>query len=102
MAQERPGETETERADRNFGELLQELRVTQTGIQVLFAFLLTIPFAARFEKLDDFQRANLLAAIMLSALATACLIAPVSYHRLLFRQRLKDHIVNATNGFALA
>lgn len=98
----RPDETEEERADRNFGELLQELRVTQTGVQILFAFLLTIPFQARFERLDAFQRHALVAALVLAALATGCLIAPVAYHRLLFRLRLKDQIVRVTNGFALA
>jgi hypothetical protein len=98
----RPGETEVERADRNFGELLQELRVAQTGVQILFAFLLTIPFAARFEALDDFERRVLLCALVFSTVATACLIAPVAYHRLLFRRRMKDHIVDATNRYAIA
>ena len=98
----RPDETEIERADRNFGELLQELRVAQTGVQILFAFLLTIPFAARFQAIDDFERRVLVAALVFSAIATACLIAPVAYHRLLFRQRLKDHIVEVTNRYAIA
>lgn len=98
----RPDETEEERADRNFGELLQELRVAQTGIQILFAFLLTIPFQARFDQLDGFQRGVLVAALVFATCATACLIAPVAYHRLLFRQRMKDHIVNASNRYAIA
>ena len=102
MGNGRPEETEEERADRNFGDLLQELRVAQTGVQILFAFLLTIPLQARFEKLDTWQRDVFIAALLFSALATACLIAPVAYHRVLFRQRLKDLIVRSASRFALA
>lgn len=98
----RPGETETERADRNFGELLQELRVAQTGVQILLAFLLTIPFQARFAGLDDAQRALLVAALVFAACAAVCLIAPVAYHRILFRKRMKDYIVKVTNRYAMA
>ena len=98
----RPGETESERADRNFGDILQELRVTQTGVQILFGFLLTMPLQARFDKLDSYERALLVIAVLLLAVATACIIAPVAWHRALFRHRLKKEIVDASNRFAKA
>jgi hypothetical protein len=101
-APDRPGETEAERADRNFTELLQELRVAQTGVQILFAFLLTMPFQARFRDLDTFGLVAFGAAIMASALATACLIAPVAYHRILFRQQAKDWVVFRASRLATA
>jgi hypothetical protein len=98
----RPGETESERADRNFNDILQELRVAQTGVQILFGFLLTIPMQARFERLDDVERALLVISVLLLACATACIIAPVAWHRALFRHRLKKEIVDASNVFAKA
>jgi hypothetical protein len=98
----RPNETEDERADRNFNDILQELRVAQTGVQILFGFLLTIPMQARFERLDDVERALLVISVLLLACATACIIAPVAWHRALFRHRLKKEIVDASNVFAKA
>ena len=98
----RPGETESERADRNFNDILQELRVAQTGVQILFGFLLTIPMQARFERLDDVERGLLVVSVLLLACATACIIAPVAWHRALFRHRLKKEIVDASNTFAKA
>jgi hypothetical protein len=98
----RPGETEDERADRNFQDILQELRVAQTGVQILFGFLLTMPLQARFERLDDYERALLILSVLLLACATACIIAPVAWHRALFRHRLKKEIVDASNVFAKA
>jgi hypothetical protein len=98
----RPGETEDERADRNFQDILQELRVAQTGVQILFGFLLTMPLQARFERLDDYERALLILSVLLLACATACIIAPVAWHRVLFRHRLKKEIVDASNVFAKA
>ncbi len=98
----RPGETEGERADRNFADILQELRVSQTGVQILFGFLLTMPLQARFERLDQYERALLVIAVLLLACATACIIAPVAWHRALFRHRLKKEIVDASNSFAKA
>jgi Family of unknown function (DUF6328) len=92
-APDRSGETEAERADRNFTELLQELRVAQTGVQILFAFLLTMPFQARFSGMDTFGLVAYGAAILSSALAAVCLIAPVAYHRILFRRQAKDWVV---------
>jgi hypothetical protein len=96
----RPGETEGQRADRNFNDILQELRVAQTGVQILFGFLLTMPLQARFERLDDVEKTLLVVAVLLLACATACIIAPVAWHRALFRHRLKKEIVDASNVFA--
>lgn len=93
-------ETEAERADRNFTELLQELRVAQTGVQILFAFLLTLPFTQRFEKLGDDDRSVYLGTLLATAVATACLIAPVSHHRILFRRHRKPEIVDTANKLA--
>ena len=96
----RPGETEDQRADRNFNDILQELRVTQTGVQILFGFLLTMPLQSRFEQLDAYERGLLVVAVLLLAVATACIIAPVAWHRVLFRHRVKREIVDAGNRFA--
>ncbi|WP_108492829.1 DUF6328 family protein [Promicromonospora sp. AC04] len=86
-------ETPTERADRNWIELLQELRVMQTGVQILTGFLLTLPFQSRFADLDDYQRTVYLALVVTSVTATALIVAPVSVHRSLFRQQMKSDIV---------
>src|SRR2546423_4815797 len=86
-------ETPLERWDRNFSELLQELRVAQTGVQVLFAFLLTLPFTNRFERITGVQRGTYVVTLVAAAAATALLIAPVSYHRLVFRQGRKPQLV---------
>jgi len=96
----RPDESTAQRLDRNHGEILQELRVAQTGVQLLFGFLLTVPFQARFSEVDGWQRNAMVLALILAALATAFLIAPVSYHRILFRQQMKDEVVKAANRFA--
>ncbi len=95
-------ESENERADRNWNELLQELRVTQTGTQILTGFLLTIPFQQRFADLDAFQKDVYLVLVVLAVLATALFVAPVSLHRVLFRRRLKPELVSAGSGFARA
>jgi hypothetical protein len=99
---EHRGESDLERADRNWDELLGELRVTQTGVAVLFSLLLTVPFSSRFEDVTSFQRQVYLAALLLSAASAIVLIAPVAYHRLLFRQRQKPHVVQVANRMALA
>jgi len=101
VSTDRPRETEAERADRNFGELLQELRVAQTGVQILFAFLLTMPLQSRFETLDHWERSVFIAALLFSAGATVCLIAPVAYHRALFAHRLKQQVVLVASRFAI-
>jgi hypothetical protein len=94
-------ETEAERVDRNLGELLQELRVTSIGVQVLFGFLLSLPFTTRFTMLDHAQRRLYLVDLTCAALATAVLIAPVAYHRLVFRQHVKVRLLRTANVLAL-
>src|ERR671928_1454938 len=94
-------ETETERLDRNLIELLQELRVVQTGVQVLFAFLLTVPFSARFDEITDFQRGAYFAALVGTAAASVLLIAPTSVHRILFRLGQKEYMVDLSNRLAI-
>src|SRR3712207_7407058 len=74
-----------QRADRNFAELLQELRVVQTGVQILFAFLLTLSFMDRFATVDAFQRTVYVFTLVASATTIVLLVAPVAVHRLLFR-----------------
>lgn len=95
-------ETETEGLDRNWNELLQELRVTQTGVQILAGFLLTLPFQQRFSDLDDPQRTAYLVSLSCAVLATALLVAPVSAHRVLFRQRAKRQLVSFADKAALS
>lgn len=102
MGADRPDETEAQRADRNFGELLQELRVVQTGVQILFASMLTLPFQQVFQRLSAAQRHVYIAAVLLAVGAVICLTAPVAYHRALFRLRLKDEIVTIASRFAVA
>ena len=94
------GESEAQRLDRNLSELLQELRVAQTGVQILFAFLLTMPFSARFEQTTQFQRELYVVTLLCAAGATALLIAPVSIHRFLFRARKKKQLVASGNLLA--
>lgn len=96
----RPEETEKERLDRNWNELLQELRVVQTGIQIITGFLLAAVFQSRFEDLDAFQLTVYLALVVTSVLTTIVGLAPVSLHRILFRKRAKDWIVEYTDRFA--
>ena len=95
-------ETPEERADRNLSELLQELRVALPGVQILFAFLLTVPFSNGFPRLDDFQRDLYFGVLCSTAIATAFLIAPSANHRLLFRMRDKEHLVQISNRLAIA
>ena len=99
---ERPGETEAQRDDRNLVELLQELRVAAIGVQVIFGFLLSLPFYARFAALGHAQRALYLVAVVLSAVSMALLLGPVAYHRLVFRRGQKHHLVRAANVMAIA
>jgi RsiW-degrading membrane proteinase PrsW (M82 family) len=93
-------ETEAERLDRNYAELLQELRVTQTGVQILFAFLLTLAFTQRFPQIDSFQRATYVVTLLFAAAAAALLIAPVAFHRVVFRQNQKREVVFNANRMA--
>ncbi|MFI7322977.1 DUF6328 family protein [Streptomyces venezuelae] len=93
-------ETPLERADRNFAELLQELRVTQTGVQILFAFLLTLAFSPRFPSLDAVQRGTYVTTLLLAVLAAALFTAPAALHRSLFQQRAKPLIVRVSSRLA--
>ena len=86
-------ETRTERLDRNWNELLQELRVTQTGVQLLTAFLLSLPLQQRFTGLATYQHGLYLVAVGLSISATGFLVAPVAVHRVLFRRHERDRLV---------
>ncbi len=86
-------ETPNERADRNWDELLQELRVMQTGTQILTGFLLAVAFQPRFEDMDEFQRDVYVALVALAALATILALAPVGMHRALFGRRRKPELV---------
>lgn len=95
------GETPLQRADRNWDELLSELRVTQTGVAILFSLLLTVPFSARFDDVDAFGRRVYLAALLLAAASAVVLIAPVAYHRVLFAQQQKAQVVRTSNRLAL-
>jgi hypothetical protein len=94
-------ETSAERLDRNFTELLGELRIALPGVQVLFAFLLTVPFAQGFVDLSGFERGVYFSVLLLTALASAFLIAPTAYHRLLFRQGRKEEILFFANRAAV-
>ncbi len=99
------GETErrpAEQITRNWNELLQELRVAQTGVQILTGFLLTVPFSDRFTDLEDHQRVLYLCILVGSVLATCLIVAPVAFHRVLFRQQQRDWLVAAAHGCATA
>lgn len=86
-------ESPTQRADRNWNELLQEFRVFQTGTQILAAFLLTLPFQQRFSKLPPFDVVVYLVLVFLAVIVTLLALAPVALHRILFRQRAKPELV---------
>jgi Family of unknown function (DUF6328) len=95
-------ESEAERLDRNLSELLQELRVALPGVQVLFAFLLAVPFQQRFTEITQFQKWLYFAVLILTALSAALLISPSAYHRLTFRMQQKDELLVVANKFAIA
>jgi hypothetical protein len=92
----------SEDLDRELIELLNELRVTLPGVQVLFAFLLIAPFSQRFEDVNDLQKYAYLAALTFTALGSALLIAPTPYHRIRFRDRDKEAMLRIANRLALA
>jgi Family of unknown function (DUF6328) len=94
-------ETPAERVDRNFNELLGELRVALPGVQVLFAFLLTVPFSQGFSQLTGFERGVYFGVLLLTAIASAFLIAPTAYHRLQFRRGRKQEILFFANRAAV-
>ena len=95
-------ESVEERDDRNLAELLQELRVVGLGVQVLFGFLLSLPFTNRFDRLSQGQQELYLGTLVLAAVATALLLGPVAYHRLVFRRGQKERLVQAANVMAVA
>lgn len=95
-------ESDEEKADRRYDELLQELRVSQTGVQFLFAFLLTLAFTPRFPQIDDFQRSVYVGTLIATAVASALLIGPVPLHRILFRRGLKPRLVRGADVMARA
>jgi hypothetical protein len=95
-------ESHSERLDRELIELLNELRVALPGVQVLFAFLLTIPFTQKFDSLNGMQERVFFAALMTTAAATVLLIAPTSHHRLTFRKYDKEHMLARSNRLTIA
>src|SRR5580692_10688557 len=102
-ARDDPGrdESEAQRADRNLADLLQELRVAGLGVQVLFGFMLSLPFTVRFTHLDKAQRGVYVSSLLLAALSTALLCAPVAFHRWVFRMHEKDRLIRIANAMVL-
>jgi membrane-associated HD superfamily phosphohydrolase len=101
---ERPSgrdESEDARLDRNLGELLQELRVALPGVQVLFAFLLAVPFQQNFSTITSFEKKVYFATLLCTAMSAALLIAPSSYHRITFRLQQKHELVFLANRFTI-
>ncbi|MEU5275456.1 DUF6328 family protein [Streptomyces asoensis] len=90
-------ETEEERADRMWGELIQEIRVAQTGVQILFGFLLTVVFTPRYADLQDVDQVIYIVTVVLGACATGALIGPVSLHRLVSGRRVKPQAVRVAS-----
>jgi hypothetical protein len=95
-------ESRQQRLDRQLDQLLNELRVAMPGVQVLFGFLLAVPFQQRFGDVTDFQRDVYFATLLASAAASACFIAPTAYHRLLFRARDKPRLIDVSSRLAVA
>jgi high-affinity Fe2+/Pb2+ permease len=95
-------ETGAQQLDRNYGELLQELRVAQVGVQILFASLLTVVFTERFTAISPSQRATYVVTLLAAACATALLVGPVAFHRIVFRHNQKDDLVRVSHRMALA
>ncbi len=98
----REEESEATRLDRNYNEILQELRVAEAGVQILFAFLLALAFTQRFARVTTFERDIYFASLLLSAAAGGLLMAPAAMHRIMFRRGLKDVLVNVASKMALA
>jgi hypothetical protein len=94
-------ESKPERVDRELIELLQELRVALPGVQVLFAFLLTVPFSQGFANTTSFQRDLFFATMAATAISTALLIAPSAWHRIRFRQKDKERILVVSNNLTI-
>jgi hypothetical protein len=98
----RPDEDEHERRDRQMMELLNELRIALPGVQILFAFLLAVPFAQGFERITSTQRTLFYASLLATAASTICLIAPSATHRLRFHQRDRAYVVESANTYTIA
>jgi hypothetical protein len=96
-----PDEPEQQRLARNMGELLQELRVVQTGVQILFAFLLSVAFAARFGDASHFERVTMVVTVCLTTVSAALLMAPAAWHRVYFREGRREDIIRWGNRFAI-
>lgn len=94
-------ETEAERLSRNLQDLLNEIRVAMPGVQVLFGFLLAVPFQSRFEEVTDVQRGLYFATLLCAGVASACLIAPTAFHRILFRQGEKEALVRFSSAMTI-
>jgi hypothetical protein len=101
MAEDDRSEEQVKR-DRQMAELLQELRIALPGVQILFAFLLTVPFAQGFTKVTNFQRDLYFATLLATTASTICLIAPSATHRLRFHQRERAYIVESANRLLIA
>lgn len=95
-------ESQKERVDRELIEMLNELRVALPGVQVLFAFLLTVPFSSRFSAASDLQRSLYFVTLLAAAVASGLLIAPAAQHRILFRQHDKEDLLERSNHMAVA
>ena len=89
------------RLDRELIELLNELRVALPGVQVIFAFLLTVPFTNQFQRVNDLQKNTFLVALVCTALGSAFLMAPSAYHRVRFREHDKERMLRTSNRLAL-
>jgi hypothetical protein len=102
MSADQAKEAKSEKIDRELIELLNELRVALPGVQVLFAFLLAVPFTQRFAQATDFQQALFLVTLLTTAISAALLIAPSAYHRIHFRQHNKEEVLLTSNRCAMA
>ncbi|HUR87301.1 MAG TPA: DUF6328 family protein [Solirubrobacteraceae bacterium] len=94
-------EDEQQKLDRRLDQLLGELRVAMPGVQVLFAFLLAVPFQQRFASVTEFQRDVYFVTLLAAAAASALLVAPTAYHRMMFREHDKPHVINISSRLAV-
>jgi hypothetical protein len=102
VSSSRPSETPDERADRQLSELLQELRVAQAGVQILFAFLLVLPFQGGFPGLSTMLKSVYAFSLLTALVAAALMIAPVALHRMLFGHHMKEEVIRSAHVMALA
>ena len=100
--EEHDAESRRERVNRELIELLNELRVALPGVQVLFAFLLAVPFSNGWNRVTSYQKNIFYGTLIATSISTACFIVPTAYHRLNFRQREKENILWTSNRFAIA